>query len=309
MDNIKHIVCNIDDNYVMPYVTMVHSLRHNNPHSNFHVHIISSGLKSQTEADIRSYSETQEIKVSFYSLDKTWVEEHLPQLKGHISTATFYRCFMSDVLPKEIQKALYLDCDLIITDSLEELWTIDLGDSVVGAVEDMWALNGAKDKRLGYPDSYSYFNAGVLLINMEEWRKMDITHLSLDYLARFKEVLKYNDQDILNGLLYNRKKWLPVRYNMQDGFYRLKRRYLPEHMKEEVDANLIRPAILHYTGAHKPWEFKCYHPLRQLYFPYLDNTPYAHKFPKFKFVDWAEKVSNQFIWALHLKKPKYRKLK
>ncbi len=307
MDTI-HIICNIDDNYVMPYMTTVCSLRKNNPETPFHIHILSAGLKSDTEKAITSYSSSLDLPVSFYTLDRNWVESNLPQLTGHISTATFYRCFMSDVLPAEIHRALYIDCDLLVTDNLDELWRFDMGDAVVGVVEDMWALNGIKDERLGYPASYSYFNAGVLLINMDRWREMNVSQLSLDFIRQYKEVLKYNDQDILNGIFYNRKIWLPVRYNMQDGFYRRRRKFLPQHLIPEVDANLRTPAILHYTGGHKPWDYKCYHPLAKLYAEYLAATPFAHYKPVRKWGDWFEKHINKLLWTLGLAKPKYKKI-
>lgn len=308
MNEEVHIVCNIDDNYIMPYMTTVYSLRKNNPDTPFHIHIISAGLQARTEEAINSFSTTQQMVVSYYALDKNWVDRNLPQLTGHISTATFFRCFMGDLLPTDIHRVLYLDCDLIITDHLDELWSFDLQGAVVGVVEDMWALCGIEGERLGYPTSYSYFNAGVLLIDMDKWREMDMTHLSLDYMSKYREVLRFNDQDILNGLLYNHRKWLPVRYNMQDGFYRRRRRFLPEHLIPEVDACLNRPAILHYTGAHKPWHFKCYHPLAHLYRQYLLGTPYAEYRPSWKLGDYLEIIINKTLWSLHLAKPKYKKI-
>lgn len=270
----KDIVCNIDDNYVKYCSTMLASLFANNENSKFHIHIITDRLSEASQNILKTFIEEKYgHRLSIHSIDKEIIKK-FPSIKQiHISIATFYRCFTASILPCEIKKALYLDCDLLVNGNIEELWDIDLNNYAAGVVEDQWSNIKEYYSRLAYPDSFSYFNAGVMLMNLDYWRKHNIEEKVLEYISKYPKRLLFNDQDVLNAVLHKEKLFIPYRWNMQDGFYKRKRKVHPTNIPE-LDKELNKGIIIHFTGGKKPWKKECMHPLRKLYYKYIDLTPW-----------------------------------
>ena len=81
----------------------------------------------------------------------------------------------------------------------------------------MWSGREEIYTRLHYPSSDSYFNSGVLLVNLDYWREEGLMSKALDYISKNGSKLVFYDQDVLNALLHDCKLFLPFRYNVQDG--------------------------------------------------------------------------------------------
>lgn len=303
-----HIACNIDASYIQHCSVMLTSLLENNKTHRFTIHIISAPLAPEPENELKKITEKYPAHLEFYYPKQKILKECPPFVDSYISYAAYYRCFLSLILPPDISKILYLDCDLIVRKDVGALWDTDISAHALGCVEDMLSVLEDHYTRLNYPKDYSYFNSGVLLINLDYWRQNDI-HLQVNrYVAEHHGQLRYNDQDVLNALFYDKKVFLPFRWNMQDGFFRRRRR-IRRSCWEELDETMKDPDILHYTGSKKPWHDKSVHPYKSEYFKYLDLTsrqgwrPAADR--KSRFVNNI----NKLLVALRLKKRKYRKIK
>ncbi|ENB1862878.1 hypothetical protein ABHE10_001821, partial [Campylobacter coli] len=176
----------------------------------------------------------------------------------------------------ELKKCLYLDCDIVVEDSLNFIWNIDLKDNYVAAVKDTWVTTHNY-----YKNAYNLknsFNAGVLLINLEQWRKDDISEklfLNTESLAK-NNIMQWQDQDVLNYTFGNKWIILGPRYNVQYSFYK----DTQQDLYDDVDMELAKnyPIIIHYTGI-KPWrEYSCeQHPLWKKYWEYIEFTAYKEK--------------------------------
>ena len=167
--------------------------------------------------------------MDFYYVDMDLVKDCPRYAEGsHISLAAYYRIFLGNLLPLKIHKVLYLDCDLVVVGSIEKLRNTDLKTFAVACVEEMCSGREEIYTRLHYPSSDSYFNSGVLLVNLDYWREEGLMSKALDYISKNGSKLVFNDQDVLNALLHDCKLFLPFRYNVQDGFLRRKRRMRPE---------------------------------------------------------------------------------
>ena len=174
-------------------------------------------------------SQIVNMKISSHSLKNY----HLPL--PHLSYAAFFRYFIPQFVTEE--KALYLDADIIVRDSIEELFSEDFDGFPIAAVEDDLAKNT--------------FNSGVMLIDVESWRREGITEKLLQLTNEFHES-SYGDQGILNRLFKNNWKRLPQKYNFMVGMDTVARNYgidswYTESLKVENEAKII-----HYTG-RKPW--------------------------------------------------------
>ena len=174
-------------------------------------------------------SQIVNMKISNHSLKNY----HLPL--PHLSYAAFFRYFIPQFVTEE--KALYLDADIIVRDSIEELFLEDFDGFSIAAVEDEFEKNT--------------FNAGVMLIDVDAWRREGVTEKLLQLTNEFHES-SYGDQGILNRLFQNNWKKLPQKYNFMVGMDTVARNYgidswYTESIKVENEAKII-----HYTG-NKPW--------------------------------------------------------
>lgn len=242
------IVCNIDTSYVKYCIVMLTSLLENNKNERICVHLIASELTDEARIEILEvvegkYGQT----ICFYLIGEEILQDCSIYGDSHISLATYYRIFLCSILPADLSKALYLDCDLVVLGSINELWNTDISQYAVACVEDMWSGKPDNYERLHYASSDSYFNAGVLLVNLDYWRELDFEGLAMAYIKAHHSELVFNDQDVLNALLHDRKLFLPFRWNVQDGFLRRKRRIRQESIAM-LDEELKSPVIIHYTG-------------------------------------------------------------
>lgn len=277
-----NIVCATDDNFVQHCSIMLTSLLVNN--SDVHIYVLTEGLKLENEKIIRDEVEDKGGNVDFYIVDSSIVEKFpMPQCVGlhHISRATYYRLLISDLLPKSIDKVIYLDCDIIVNKSIQELWNTDLTGYALAAVKQIGF--GYEAERLGYPIEYGYFNAGVNMINLAYFRSHNVTDNLIKYIAENYSQIKYHDQDTLNAVLYNKTLHIMPQWNMTSIIYayKLQKRgdsingsVLNDYKAEKENAfkTMKEPYVIHFVSRPKPWQDNCVHPLYYLYYYYAKHT-------------------------------------
>lgn len=191
----------------------------------------------------------------------------------HIGLEAYYRLLSDVLLPNAVKKALYLDCDIIVNASLRNFYDTDVNDVAVCALYDKPDVSSNYSERLGYNEKDGYVNSGVMLINLEYWRRMKFSEKAFQYLHTHLDKIVYHDQDVLNALLHDKKKVFPLRYNMIDCFF-MKQPSLHCMYVDQLQDAILHPAIIHFTGTRKPWHIECNHPYRYLYKKYLAKTPW-----------------------------------
>ena len=301
-----NIICCIDHNYIVQCtVLMVYYLR-TNQHT-AHFHIIHDDLSDSHMDDMRcALKQYRHCALSFYKVNKKMIEGMtIRKFAKRITLTTYYRCFLSNILPKNVKKALYLDCDILILDNISSFYETELGSYAAAAIEDIGAKEKERYDILKYPLEKSYFNAGVILFNRDYWQETDIPGKCMDFYKAHPERILFNDQDLLNCVLCDSKFFVDLKYNVQDGFYRKKEyaRAMPSYGAILTDA-LKRPCILHFTNK-KPWKPDCFHPLRKKYFEFLTCLPEnLSKDPRT--IGWRIRRTLKLIpYILGLRKRKY----
>lgn len=280
-----HILLSTDKNYIMPSAVMMKSVSVNNIGESITFHVlIDGGVKDLQKQQLQRIVEYHPNHVVTFHLIEGDLFKDFPQLgkvKKYITQATYYRLFITDYIPEEVNKILYLDGDIIVRHSLSPLWNMDIDNYAIGAVEDMGGEQGQDFSRLGYEKTYRYFNAGMLLINLDYWRKHHLKKKFLELIVNEPQKIVLHDQDVLNIVLYNQKLMLPLTYNFQNGFLR-KPEFSSLHedyplYKEEILETLSNPVIVHYTDQKKPWHVE-------------DCNPYGYEFVKYyKQTEWRFK--------------------
>jgi lipopolysaccharide biosynthesis glycosyltransferase len=184
------------------------------------------------------------------SCSLNWIDVDLSPFEkfstlAHISKITYARFLIPHVFPESTARVLYLDADIVVLNDLTPLVETDLQDAVVGAVVDGLdaQIKAGKQGLESVPRVTNYFNAGVMLINLDKWREERISEKALAYLAQHPET-PFSDQDALNVACDGRWKKLDARWNFVDYFERV------EISRLRGDK---RPSIVHFATWNKPW--------------------------------------------------------
>ena len=276
------ILLSTDKNYIMPTGVTMKSICVNNETVTFHV-LIDDGVTQKQQRQLENIVDgCRGQVVKFYCLDSRFMDKFpsLGTVKAYISKATYYRLFISEVLPETVHKIIYMDGDVINTQSLRELWEYDISNYAVGAVTDM-AEAKHDYNRLGYNRDKGYFNAGVLLINLDYWREHDLKSKFMDLIIQHPEKIKLHDQDVLNISLLDEKLNLPMKYNVQNGFLWHKKynqfgsRY--EEYEEDLLKAIANPVLIHFTDNKKPWHIEDCNPLSYEWFKYFKQTEWKYQ--------------------------------
>ena len=307
------LLLTFDDNYTQHAGVTICSFLANNP--GVHTfHIISDGISEYNQSLLHDICAASGSTLCYYSVDAA-TAANFPVGEGTINPdltiATYFRLFMADLLPASLEKVLYIDCDIVVDASLDGLWnTTFLDGKCIAALEELAILSTDGCRRMGYPQTYSYFNAGVLLVHLGRLRTVFSVEKAAAFIRDHNTDIRYHDQDVLNALLYDKKQFFELRYNVMDTCL-IKGVVLPDRYKAQSSA-VRRPAIIHYTGEVKPWHRESRNPFTYKYFEYLWLTPWKDYRPQTKFPAAKAKIvylckhwAKTILDILHLRKYRY----
>lgn len=278
-----------NDGYV-PYANVtIKSIADSMPSSDdVHIHIISDYLSDTHKTLIERTA--PEATVCFYIVnadDALFAD--LPVMTWSIYA--WYRILLPQLLDKDVHRVLYLDCDVIVNNNLDELFTMDMESKSIAACLDIQAYNPDHYKRLNYDSRLRYVCTGVLLMNLNEWRIKGLSSRIVDFAGTNRESIMWPDQDSINYVCREDKIILPSKYGVLVPFFREKD-FVNEHLAEMKEL-IEKPAIIHYAG-YQPWIYmknKSIH--RNLWWRTYSSL---HAFPKIRydyvshFVKWWIKV-------------------
>ncbi len=298
------VLCATDNAYVPYCGVMLTSLFENNKNISIDVYVLTEGLSEQNVASFQTLAKKYNQNIYIVAVNSDSVKDCPIQNKDYVSIATYYRLLAQEVLPHHIDKILYLDCDMIISSNITELYNTNINDYAIAAVLDEDFMTQEKYSRLGYPMEKRYFNAGMLLMNLKYWRDNNVMERCFEYINNYPDRLKFHDQDTLNLILQNEKKFLNVKYNLQTGFMYTYNNY-DQGSLSEIHEAVTSPTIIHFTGPNKPWFKECKHPFRKR-FLYYKNISLWKEQPLIRvrksFKDYFIKIRNSVIWSIGLKK-------
>jgi lipopolysaccharide biosynthesis glycosyltransferase len=164
----------------------------------------------------------------------------------------YYRLFAAELLPENLERVLYLDCDIYVRGSLKELYTIELGDKYLAAAEDVLHACFGMLNALSIDPINSYFNSGVMLIDLNKWRKFSVIDKAVSYSATYRESIIHPDQDCLNYIFQGRWKPINKKWNFLKNFQNSYSSV--EHLMADYQCEgSTYPVVIHFSGV-KPWK-------------------------------------------------------
>lgn len=280
-----NLVLAADDNYAQHLgVTLISVIENYKDARILFFHILDYGISDKNKQNLEIIGKQNRVELIFYKITEDLLA-NCPKV-NHLSRAAYARLLISELLPFDINKVLYLDCDIVVLGNIAELYDQDLGSFSLGAVEDIMA----KEILQIYFQTglTNYFNSGVLLINLDSWRSKNIKNRAWEFIeSHYNDIIRA-DQDVLNCLFKNDWQLLDQRFNVD-----LKRSGFKAMPKPDT-------LVLHYSDRLKPWYYifpgasGCY------YFDYLKKTPWSD----FKFKDYNYKNFFKKYYWLFIKEAK-----
>lgn len=283
------IIMSSDNNYVQYLAVCIKSLfESSSPEHNYCIYVLHTDINEVTKDKIKKL-ETNNCKVKFVNVSE-YLEEYsnnLFYIINHVSIATYYRFFIPQIF-KNFKKVIYCDCDAVILDDIANLFNTVIGNKWLGAVRDTWInylLSKSKKNEkyftnyLGMKNPKNYFQAGVLIMNIQELRNADFTNLCIKTLKHIHKP-QYVDQDILNIVCNGKVQYIHEEWNVLIGIYNFiydYKLYLDTDIQERYEKAIQNPKYIHYCGHLKPWQL-----------PQLKNSEYFWKFAKM--TDFYEQI-------------------
>lgn len=279
-----NILLSSDDNYAPLTGVLIQSLLKNNMNDfdEFSIFILDGGISEKNRNKIKQICNSfKNINLDFIVYDN--IEDIVGiNMTTSISFTSYARLFAASLLPKDIDKILYLDADAIVNESFKTLYSMDIDDYYVAAVEDM----GPEyiNQFLGLSKEVPHYNAGFLFINLKKWREDNLEQKFIDCIIENNGQVYHNDQGIINLVCKDKILRLPPEYNILSPFFEvgydklLKFYGVSNYYTKEITENAIeKPVFIHLTQFvyGRPWFTNAKkHPLRKLFDYYVEQTPF-----------------------------------
>ncbi len=241
-----------DENYINYMATAIVSiLKTAKKEDDLHVYILCNQVSEKSKNYIQSLNKFKKFEVTFLDMDINAFKD-FPKGGPHISNTTYFRYKIAELIPN-ISQIIYLDCDIIVKQSLADLFSTDLTGYYLAGVEDVGYYYWRNHEPAYIYKEGFYINAGMLVINLDEWRKNKLFDKLVDFTVREKDKIAIGDQDVINQVCFNKIKPLDYKWNVQDSFYRAEpERAVNPNCKKIIEA-AENPSIIHYTYVNKPW--------------------------------------------------------
>lgn len=304
MDKVN-ILCATDDNYVPYCGIMLTSVFVNHPKGSVVAYVLMDRpLSSINIAKFDKLARRYSNEIIYVPLDKNLLADISINGMPYWTIATYYRLYAAHLLPESVKHILYLDCDIVVNGDISSLWKMNWDGIAAGVVPDIFNDDDRNYKLLSYEKEFGYFNAGVVFMNLEYWRKHKIGEACLDYLKTNSHKLQSNDQDVLNYILKDCKRNIPLTFNFQIQFLSkyFRTEIYSESFLSEID-EIKNPLIVHYAAKVKPWMIEYYGmPYGKLWHKYKYRSPW-----KIKRDIWPPKnhmkllVKRYILWPLNLR--------
>ena len=291
----------LDNNYSMQAGVSLTSLFENNQKLSFRLYLVSDGISDENKDRITKLTEKYENEICIIDMPD------LDKLSGvNLSTyswakAAYCRLFLCDLVPKEIDRLLYLDPDTIVVDKIDPIIEILFSDDF----EDYYGAacldpSYVVKKYYGFKRNEFFFNTGLMLINLKKWRDCNIQEVFVNEIIRRNGKSIDVDQGYINCVLINKIQKLPANYNVSSPFFKnyedICRMFASDewYTKQEFDQAVKQPVMIHFSGGKndRPWFANSDHPMKDEWEKYLSMTDWKDtKLEEYPPMKAANKVS------------------
>ncbi len=282
--NVMHIVYAADDKFAEIMGVSITSLFYNNSQmKQIYLYILDSGISEQNK------NKVEKLCIQYNRAKPQWLnaKDIIKELGANISTdrgsiSQYTRLFISSMLPSNLERVLYLDCDIIINQSLTDLWNLDLQGKIIGALLD--AFSRQYRANINLPKEAVMFNSGVMLVDMERWVKNNIEGKLKQFIRQKNGRIQQGDQGALNAVLSEDTYCFEPRFNSVTIFYDFSYQEMLTYRKppyfyseKEIKNAVDNPVLIHFTTSflgRRPWYEGCRHRYVEKWLYYKEISPW-----------------------------------
>lgn len=278
-----NIVCVCDNHYAILLAALIKSIEsnHHTPEK-LTFFVVEDGVSENNKRKITDWVNPDIITIHWLAMNDCVPKDiKLPMDKTNLPPNIYTRLFIPNFIEESIKKVIFLDVDMIMLEEISKLWTIDLEGKTVAAVQDQFIQvvsrwgGLANHEQLGIPADTKYFNSGLMVIDIDQWKKEDVTNRVIKSVSDHKEHSLFGDQYGLNVILNEQWKLLNPLWN----------RFA--YSEEE------RPFLIHFTGRkpiYKSYEFS--EKYKDIFYTYLRQTGWKNFKPIGETSRYLKKFNN-----------------
>lgn len=294
-----NVALSFDKKFSMQAAVTIASISVSNAESDITFHLLTDSIDDTLKEKICFSLKYACHKAIFYTIDeKRFRTCPVNKSLACPSLAKYYRLLLPTFLPKTIERVLYLDCDIIVVDSLVPLFKMDMKGKAIGVVLDQKPYILDNYNRLCLDLSDGYFNSGVILFDLCEWRNHEYSKEIFAYIEENAERLVWEDQDALNKVFAKNKLYLPIKYNLQQAMMYVQN-WMSWKEQKDIKEALKSPVCIHFCG-DKPWKDTCRHPYSGLWWNCLNLTSwdsYKASITPF-YIKWKQRLRKKINYML-----------
>ncbi|MGC6769263.1 glycosyltransferase family 8 protein [Enterococcus sp. LJL51] len=272
------IVSCCNDAFVPHLTTLFISILENTcePFSNFAFYVVEDNISYKNKELLQQSLAPYHVQAIFLNVNEEYFSNAVES--DRIPKTAYFRIVIPELFrDKGVERLLYLDCDMVAAADITNLWSVDLSDYLLAAVEDAGFHHRLEKMELPVV-STCYFNSGLMLINVDAWLKNDISQKVLNFIDKYPEKLRFHDQDALNAVLHDRWLRLHPSWNAQSYIMERSKQHPTAQGEQEYRETRKQPKIIHYSGHIKPWHEEFDSPTVKYYERYYNLTAFPpHK--------------------------------
>ena len=246
----------VNNEYISKLCVTIFSILENNRQAPVcFFHILNTDITNESKKKIEDLlCQFSNGYIEYINVDTSLFDKFKMNIE-YITKETYFRYMIAEVAPN-LKKCLYLDADIAVNGDLSSIYNEDIRDFYAAGVEDSYVQSINYKDKLGFKPEDLYVNAGVLLLNLENIRKDDMTQKLFENTAKWQNEIMFQDQDVINITFKNKIKPLDSIYN-----------FMTENTKTEKNKRKSA-IIIHYTGKRKPWTSGCSNKMRKIWLRY-----------------------------------------
>ncbi len=279
------IVCVSDNHYVVLMAALLKSIEINH-HSeeDINVYIVDDGIKKGNKKRLMESIDNNKIKVIWIKINDAIPKNFkLPVDPSSYPKNIHVRIFIPYFIPESVKRVIYMDVDMIVLKDISELWNKNIENNIIGAVQDSISpqfkseTGGGVDNylELGLTADTKLFNSGLIIMDIEKWKKADMSKNVMDILDKNMEFAMFGDQYGLNVGFVN--KWFE----------------LEKEWNAFADRLHENPSLIHFF--HRKPIYQSYSnrvEYKEIFYSYLKQTKWKNFKPIGEFKRYIKKMFN-----------------
>ncbi|MGN0014487.1 MAG: glycosyltransferase family 8 protein [Candidatus Gastranaerophilaceae bacterium] len=289
-----NVVFTINNKYTIFSMLAINSILQNNKSdSHYNFYILENDLTNKNKEKMTKYVKQRNQDIYFMNVNPNSILKQdaiYSVINGYMPSIIMVRIMIADILPKDVHKVLYLDGDTCANEDLKNLFDINIENYFAGMARDWSDKEMAEMHKLD-----KYYNSGVILMNLDMWRKENISQKILSFIKNNEDKFcqsgeennsfPFPDQDLINIILNEKIKEIPQKWNYQ----------VISINGDTIDNANKTEGIFHFIGPVKPWHFPV-KPCKYLkiYYKYWNSSKLKKYKYYYEFLSIKKRLINKY---------------